>query len=623
MNMIAVRKVQVPSNAAEFKSLQNQKGCLRESLVALSEQLHRKPAQQKELLVMSLADIVADWQGICVGTGLFSTPQTFLDGCYQGSPSVVSVKDIMGVLLSSSKRVTCSALPESVWVVGTSPSPSELSAQSLLPLVDKALPFLAVWQAVLPGMQSALKSLHGVLEPALRLSLANTQSMGLYLPPISMVRRAAGLSPHVDDAEGLKAAPSLPGVTDEIAAVGKHVGEVRIMLYQLLGQACSHRALYVYPELSAVIADLGSMLPWLENYQLSQLMKIFVESFVLNAPPVVFDIVASFLESFLVTTFRRLSTCWTDDISANPMSAEEGLLLLVHRECSVPQGFGGLDNNQVENARKSLCAELTRTYGDLLSSFACCRGYLAADMPTSAAHQSASMLGISTVTESKGPGGGVGRGKKGKKALSKPLDSAPVEQSVVTIPGTDTQQLLQHKAVRRKALYHILLGNPRYSQAVTAPYVASSVSLIGIADTTVARKGLQLGNYLATRCRDDRRLLVAVGRDAFSAALSVLLQQVDCRLAIPLIYYLPTSLTTCPLSFLSLSLSHPTHSHLHTFRRLGPKESSRRSLSSSQRSTNCWCSERCWVQTAPSSPRPQQHKKQAMIRKDPDQGLGP
>lgn len=42
-------------------------------------------------------------------------------------------------------------------------------------------------------------------------------------------------------------------------------------------------------------------------------------------------------------------------------------------------------NEALDNARKSICAELTRTYGDTLASFACIRGYLSADMPTTAA----------------------------------------------------------------------------------------------------------------------------------------------------------------------------------------------------------------------------------------------
>jgi hypothetical protein len=106
---------------------------------------------------------------------------------------------------------------------------------------------------------------------------------------------------------------------------------------------------------------------------------------------------------------------------------------------------------------------------------------------------------------------------------------------VSTSSDSDTQ-LKQHKAVRRTALISLLMGNPRYQKAVTAPFVASSVALIGIPDTTASRRGISLGTYLASRCRDDRRLVAAVGKDAFSAALSVLLEQV---------LYLSTLLLCC------------------------------------------------------------------------------
>ena len=212
------------------------------------------------------------------------------------------------------------------------------------------------------------------------------------------------------------------------------------------------------------------------------------------------------------------------------LEAEQALQRHMYRDCSLVQGFGGLDDNQIENAKKTLWSELTRTYGDILASFACCRGFLALDMPTSAAHQSASMLGIVNVTGDNGKGpGGAGRGKK-KTALKKPLDTVVTEVST----SSDSDAILkQHKVVRRAALTSLLMGNPRYQKAVTAPFVASSVALIGIPDTTASRRGINLGTYLASRCREDRRLVAAVGKDAFSAALSVLLEQVP---------YLPYSL---------------------------------------------------------------------------------
>jgi Exportin-5 family len=545
LNMINYRKAQVPSTPIELKSLQNQRGCLRESLVALSERLTQLPSQQKELLVMSLADVVASWQEICnleEGKSVFTSPQTLLDSCHRSHVDISRSKDDMGVLLSSCKRVSCAALPENVWAVET--QATSFNLPSLVAMVDRALPFLAVWQAIMPGMCVSIKTIHSVLDPAMRCSLSGSSFSALYMPPISMVRRAAGLlQPSNEEPQGdlNKIVQALPGA-GEAVAVGRHIAEMRVLLYQLLGQACSHKALYVCVEHSAIIADLSAILPWLENYQLSQLMKIFVESYVLNAPPIVHDIVAGFLESFLGTTFRRLSVCWSD-VGAGARgggTVEDDAAVLqrvIYRECNIPTDFGGFDTNQLENAKKTLWSELTRTYSEILSALACCKGYLALDMPTTAALQSATMLGIAATVAPDASRGTIGRGGKSKgkgkgpgaeagtKVDTKPLDGIAFESSAPS--STDTElQLKQHKVLRRTALNSLLMSNPRYQQAVTAPFVASTVSLIGIPDTVVSRKGLLLAGTLALKCREDRRLITAVGKDAFSAALSVLLQQV-------------------------------------------------------------------------------------------------
>ena len=558
--MINYRKVQAPTSPIELKSLQNQRGCLRESLVALSEKLTHLPSQQKELLVMSLADVVASCQEICNiegGKSVFMSSQALLDACHQNNVDVAQSKDDMGVLLSSCKRVSCAALPDGVWSVDKQQSTS-FNLPSLVAMVDRALPFLAVWQAIMPGICVSFKTLHGVLDPTMRCKLSGTSFSALYMPPLTMVRRAAGLlQPTNDDPQGgdnNKIIQVLPGAAEEAVAVGRHISEMRVLLYQLLGQACSHKALYVCTEHSSIIADLSAILPWLENYQLSQLMKIFVESYVLNAPPMVYDIVAGFLEAFLGTTFRRLSICWSDTVTgtgtgtgaggSNNIDDEAAVLQrLIYRECNLPQGFGGFDTNQLENAKKTLWSELTRTYSEILSAFACCKGFLALDMPTTAALQSATMLGIIATIAPDTSRGTIGRGPKGKgkskglgaasKVAQKPLDGISYESTTTSTSSTSTSstidselQLKQHKVLRRAALNSLLMGNPRYQEAVTAPFVASSVSLIGIPDTQVSRKGLVLAGTLALKCREDRRLIAAVGKDAFSAALSVLLQQV-------------------------------------------------------------------------------------------------
>ena len=544
MNMISVRTQQRPPDQAGLQSLQNQRGCLRESLVALSERLSNKPAQQKELLVMSLADVVGKWQEIApvnesgdICSGIYLSPQTLLDAAYINDISVSASKDTMGVILASSKRVSCASLPDATWAIDK--HQALITSAQLVTVVDKALPFFAVWQAVIPGLRCALRTLHGTLDFNLRQTLAASNSLGLYWPPATLVRRAAGLPSVPTVPEDSSESKLNMGVSEGMLTVAKHLAELRVLMYQLLGQACSHKALYASAEHAAILSELGAVLPSLENNQLSQLMKTFVESYVLNAPPVAFDIVAAFLEVFLSTTFRRLSLCWdrSEDVE---VGGQIGMCRQIYRSCSIPPGFLGLDAIVLENAKATICSELTRTYGDTLASFACCRGFLALDMPTSAALQSAAMLGISTVIDdhksvTKGAFGS-GRGKKAHGKVKKP-DLKESDHDIVSVSeaepiSADAETRLKlHKALRRQALSSLLMSNPRYQQAVTAPFVASAVTLIGLPDTAACRRGISLGEYLATQCRTDRRLLTAVGKDAFSAALSVLLQQVHCTLS--------------------------------------------------------------------------------------------
>ena len=137
------------------------------------------------------------------------------------------------------------------------------------------------------------------------------------------------------------------------------------------------------------VTELASALPYLENTQLSQLMKIFVEAYVMNATPigslVILDIVAGFLEAFLRTTFHRLSLCWQPSLESLPTdlppphgltapafhnpsnpstmattatmggtmgvsslggenSSEVLLCRFIYQQCSIPPSYAGMEN---------------------------------------------------------------------------------------------------------------------------------------------------------------------------------------------------------------------------------------------------------------------------------------
>ena len=91
--------------------------------------------------------------------------------------SVGAAKDALGVILSSARRVTHRTLPDHIWTcvqddTTTSTSLSSSSsafrqqqqnpAATLTTALEQALPFIAVWHAILPGIRVALRSIHEV-----------------------------------------------------------------------------------------------------------------------------------------------------------------------------------------------------------------------------------------------------------------------------------------------------------------------------------------------------------------------------------------------------------------------------------------------------------------------------
>ena len=110
------------------------------------------------------------------------------------------------------------------------------------------------------------------------------------------------------------------------------------------------------------------------------------------------------------------------------------------------------------------------------------------------------------------PGGDKG-GKRGRgKASSRPRqaddDDGVGAGGEAGVAADADAWLRQHKAARRRVLHWLFLGDVRYQKAITEPFVASSVALIGLPDSTAMRRGLSLGDHLLQQCagpRGDRR----------------------------------------------------------------------------------------------------------------------
>jgi hypothetical protein len=171
-------------------------------------------------------------------------------------------------------------------------------------------------------------------------------------------------------------------------SVARTIQELRMLVYNLIAQACVHKALYASPQHCPLAADLAAVIPHLENSQLSQLARIALEPYVLNAPPTtqVYDTVAALLSVFLNNVFRRLCVSSSSSSTQSggqsgqsqtvPGSEEEAFFRFLYRDCGIPTGYAGLGADAAELARQNISAETMRSLGDTLMSFGAARGFL-------------------------------------------------------------------------------------------------------------------------------------------------------------------------------------------------------------------------------------------------------
>ena len=97
---------------------------------------------------------------------------------------------------------------------------------------------------------------------------------------------------------------------DSMHKAKAYIAEIRSFLFQILGQASQHKALYLHPQHAALVTSLAHSITYMENHHYLLVLKLFVESYAINAPPVVFSDASAFLGAFLAHSAVRLSHIW-------------------------------------------------------------------------------------------------------------------------------------------------------------------------------------------------------------------------------------------------------------------------------------------------------------------------
>lgn len=261
-----------------------------------------------------------------------------------------NVKRLIDTFLLAAKRITYPPLPLEVWTQNKAVSAEEFM---------QIFPFAPAWMQLLPGTFHAIDVLHSLWSLPMRRSFEGMLQAGnqpgaqgelvaaICLPEVGEVARAAGtkLSPS---ATANALSPKF----------GFELRELRIFLYQLLAQAAAHKSLYFCPGYEGFMDQLTAYLPFMDNSHLVQLMRNFVEQYVLNALPMFYPHVSKFLEGFMTTTLQRIGTAWDRNSSFSSLSSPEAQFhYQVYRMCSIPPGFNGLPQGLIATPHTNSAVE--------------------------------------------------------------------------------------------------------------------------------------------------------------------------------------------------------------------------------------------------------------------------
>lgn len=190
---------------------------------------------------------------------------------------------------------------------------------------------------------------------------------------------------------------------------------------------------------------------------------------------------------------------------------------------------------------------MTKAYGDLLAALLGLRGFLFTPYAGVATAAAADLLVLSQGTgagssKNKASAKGnntlisiVGKGKEKTVRKRVSFDNAESEVSIFDTPSdakepiSEDQQLELGKQARRQALFALL--HTQYVH-VTKPYVSSVVAMICLPDASACKHCIQMAQRMLDLSIVDNRFIVPVAKEAFTAALSVLLQQVKYDLLV-------------------------------------------------------------------------------------------
>ena len=266
---------------------------------------------------------------------------------------------------------------------------------------------------------------------------------------------------------------------------------LRYQLYQLMGLASGHKVLYIHPSYSAFISVLMGSLPYMDNAHIVQLTKYFIEPFILNLYPFLYETSSLCIMNILKEITDRLhfvqpaNDCQFIDINNilnlnSDLERKKLISSFIYFQCGiVPSSKSTFEEYDVQ--RMTIISNMSKHYADLFMAVVCIRGFLS---PTPEELKSK----IDSKSSSKGSNSHIDIEINEQNTTSEMDYNKGNDLSY-----NDSEAQFNHAKVdeiqleaRRKSLLDLILNN----RELLHYYFTSIMSLISLSDSSCCKKAI-------------------------------------------------------------------------------------------------------------------------------------
>lgn len=284
------------------------------------------------------------------------SPQTLLSACRSQDNHrnhITDLRNVLDSIYSIAKKTSFPDLPNKYWLMSQDIA---IRKEELM----ASFPFAVVWDAILDRLVMILQCLHSIYHPRFRIECIQNGYSSLYLHPSLLTNEDCPLV----DKECIERLESL-----------------RLLTYQLLGQACLHQMLPIHTSsFHSLVQELQHSLTYMENHHLVRLIKHFIEPLLIHTLPAFYQSISPLVQIVInnLCTRLTLATCRDAPVFS---SEEDKFYWFLYVECGISTRKD-LPSEVQEVHRNDILYSLSRMTVDMLSACFGMRGLLAVSPTT-------------------------------------------------------------------------------------------------------------------------------------------------------------------------------------------------------------------------------------------------